>query len=104
MQDAHRQRIIDWCDATQGLCAAFDFTTKGLLQEAILRGEYWRLRDNEVGMHRIAVAAYGSHTGLMLSDCSYALTCSTMQAWPWHGAACTILVFRVTIARGSSCC
>ena len=31
-QDAHRQRTIDWIDATGGTCAAFDFTTKGILQ------------------------------------------------------------------------
>ena len=27
-QDAHRQRTVDWCDATGGTAAAFDFTTK----------------------------------------------------------------------------
>ena len=31
-QDAHRQRIVDWCDAAGGMAAAFDFTTKGILQ------------------------------------------------------------------------
>uniref|UniRef100_A0A1D1ZBR2 Alpha-amylase n=1 Tax=Anthurium amnicola TaxID=1678845 RepID=A0A1D1ZBR2_9ARAE len=45
-QDSHRQRIIDWIDNTGGLCAAFDFTTKGILQEAV-RGELWRLRDSQ---------------------------------------------------------
>ena len=44
-QDAHRQRIIDWCDATGGTAAAFDFTTKAILQEAAASKEYWRLRD-----------------------------------------------------------
>ena len=44
-QDAHRQRIIDWCDATGGAAAAFDFTTKAVLQEAVASKEYWRLRD-----------------------------------------------------------
>ncbi|XP_077231517.1 putative alpha-amylase 2 isoform X1 [Tasmannia lanceolata] len=43
-QDSHRQRIIDWIDNVGGLCAAFDFTTKGILQEAV-KGELWRLRD-----------------------------------------------------------
>eukprot|EP00262_Sarcandra_glabra_P006628 TRINITY_DN1898_c0_g1_i1.p1 TRINITY_DN1898_c0_g1~~TRINITY_DN1898_c0_g1_i1.p1 ORF type:complete len:418 (+),score=62.92 TRINITY_DN1898_c0_g1_i1:519-1772(+) len=43
-QDSHRQRIINWIDNTGGLCAAFDFTTKGILQEAV-KGELWRLRD-----------------------------------------------------------
>ena len=44
-QDAHRQRTIDWIDATGGRAAAFDFTTKGVLQEAVARNHYWRLRD-----------------------------------------------------------
>ncbi|KAG1355375.1 Alpha-amylase [Cocos nucifera] len=43
-QDSHRQRIINWLDNTGGLCAAFDFTTKGILQAAV-KGELWRLRD-----------------------------------------------------------
>ncbi|RWR90644.1 putative alpha-amylase 2 [Cinnamomum micranthum f. kanehirae] len=43
-QDSHRQRIINWIDNTGGLSAAFDFTTKGILQEAV-KGELWRLRD-----------------------------------------------------------
>lgn len=30
-QDAHRQRIIDWISATNGMAAAFDVTTKGIL-------------------------------------------------------------------------
>nr|QED40920.1 alpha amylase a3 [Agave tequilana] len=45
-QDSHRQRIVDWIDNTGGLCAAFDFTTKGILQEAV-KGELWRLRDSQ---------------------------------------------------------
>ncbi|KAH9625466.1 hypothetical protein KSS87_008129 [Heliosperma pusillum] len=43
-QDSHRQRIIDWIDGTGKLATAFDFTTKGILQEAV-KGELWRLRD-----------------------------------------------------------
>lgn len=30
-QDAHRQRIIDWINATNGMAGAFDVTTKGIL-------------------------------------------------------------------------
>lgn len=30
-QDAHRQRIIDWINATSGAAGAFDVTTKGIL-------------------------------------------------------------------------
>ncbi|KAJ0896701.1 putative alpha-amylase [Helianthus annuus] len=43
-QDSHRQRIVNWIDATGQLSTAFDFTTKGILQEAV-KGQLWRLRD-----------------------------------------------------------
>ncbi|KAJ9522786.1 hypothetical protein QJQ45_019818 [Haematococcus lacustris] len=46
-QDSHRQRTINWCDNTGGTSAAFDFTTKGILQEAVSRREYWRLSDSQ---------------------------------------------------------
>eukprot|EP01018_Ginkgo_biloba_P014794 Gb_30449 [translate_table: standard] len=44
-QDAHRQKLVDWVHSTEDTCTAFDFTTKGILQEAVL-GELWRLRDS----------------------------------------------------------
>ncbi|XP_073269972.1 alpha-amylase 3, chloroplastic isoform X2 [Primulina huaijiensis] len=44
-QDAHRQRIIDWINATNGTAGAFDVTTKGILHAALERCEYWRLSD-----------------------------------------------------------
>lgn len=44
-QDAHRQRTVNWIDSTGGTAAAFDFTTKGILQEAVSRNERWRLTD-----------------------------------------------------------
>eukprot|EP00897_Mesotaenium_endlicherianum_P000654 jgi/Mesen1/1058/ME000123S00228 len=43
-QDAHRQRIINWVNATGGTSSAFDVTTKGILHSA-LHNEYWRLID-----------------------------------------------------------
>ena len=45
MQDAHRQTTIDWVHATGNRAKAFDFTTKAILQEAIGRQEYGRLKD-----------------------------------------------------------
>ena len=36
---------MNWCDGTGGTAGAFDFTTKGILQEAVGRGEFWRLVD-----------------------------------------------------------
>ncbi|XP_059316711.1 alpha-amylase 3, chloroplastic [Lycium ferocissimum] len=46
-QDAHRQRIVDWINATNGTAGAFDVTTKGILHSAIGRCEYWRLSDQK---------------------------------------------------------
>ncbi|KAL5582175.1 hypothetical protein UlMin_014617 [Ulmus minor] len=43
-QDAHRQRIVNWINATGGTSSAFDVTTKGILHYA-LHSEYWRLID-----------------------------------------------------------
>lgn len=43
--DAHRQQIMNWIDGTGASCGAFDFTTKGLLNDALANGNYWRLRD-----------------------------------------------------------
>jgi len=43
--DAHRQQIMNWINGTGNSCGAFDFTTKGLLNDALANGNYWRLRD-----------------------------------------------------------
>jgi len=39
----HRQKLMDWINATDGKSAAFDFTTKWQLQLAVKNGEYGRL-------------------------------------------------------------
>jgi alpha-amylase len=45
-QDAMRQGLCDWMDKVgNGFSATFDFTTKAILQEAIRKVEYDRLRD-----------------------------------------------------------
>nr|AHI58937.1 alpha-amylase 3 [Boehmeria nivea] len=46
-QDAHRQRIVDWINATDGKACAFDVTTKGVLHTALGKCEYWRLSDEQ---------------------------------------------------------
>eukprot|EP00268_Persea_americana_P024149 TRINITY_DN23634_c0_g1_i1.p1 TRINITY_DN23634_c0_g1~~TRINITY_DN23634_c0_g1_i1.p1 ORF type:complete len:925 (-),score=187.89 TRINITY_DN23634_c0_g1_i1:415-3189(-) len=46
-QDGHRQRIVDWINATNGTAGAFDVTTKGILHAALERCEYWRLSDQK---------------------------------------------------------
>lgn len=40
-QNAHRQRIIDWLNATNGTAGAFDVTTKGILHS--VSTFYWLL-------------------------------------------------------------
>lgn len=44
-QDNHRQAIVDYIDRTNGRINMFDFTLKGILQEAINKNEFWRLCD-----------------------------------------------------------
>lgn len=39
----HRQKLMDWINATGDRSAAFDFTTKWQLQLAVDRTEYWRM-------------------------------------------------------------
>ena len=39
----HRQKLMDWIDATGASSSAFDFTTKWQLQLAVARNEYWRM-------------------------------------------------------------
>lgn len=36
-QDAHRQRIVDWINATNGTAGAFDVTTKGILHSVSIQ-------------------------------------------------------------------
>lgn len=45
--DAHRQASVDWLDSVNGEIKVFDFTTKGILQQAVRTGEYWRLADRD---------------------------------------------------------
>jgi len=44
-QDDSRQRLVDWINKCGRVSAAFDFPTKGILNEATKRAQYSRLRD-----------------------------------------------------------
>lgn len=46
-QDAPRQVLCDWISASGTGAAAFDFPTKGILQEAVKYTQYDRLRDRD---------------------------------------------------------
>jgi alpha-amylase len=78
-QRAHRQRTCNWVDASGGNTAAFDFTTKGVLQEAVAREEYWRLIDFE-GRPPGLCGIWPSRAVLFLENHD---TGSTLQHWPF---------------------
>lgn len=40
-QDVHRQRIVDWINATNGTAGAFDVTTKGILHSVSFHLIIW---------------------------------------------------------------
>nr|ABK24434.1 unknown [Picea sitchensis] len=78
-QGAHRQRLVDWVHSTGDGAAAFDFTTKGILQEAVKSNELWRLKDSNgkpAGM--IGVLPQKAVTFIDNHD-----TGSTQNIWPF---------------------
>eukprot|EP00210_Caulerpa_lentillifera_P006145 g5872.t1 len=78
-QQNHRQRTINWVDSTGGTSSAFDFTTKGILQEAVGRKEYWRLRDPE-GRPPGMMGLWPSRAFLFIDNHD---TGSSLQHWPF---------------------
>ena len=77
--NSHRQQITDWIDATGGRSAAFDFTTKGVLQAAV-NNQYWRLRINNAPPGVIGWWPSRSVTFLDNHD-----TGSSQNYWPFPG-------------------
>lgn len=75
----HRQQIIDWIDDTQGKSHAFDFTTKGVLQQAV-NGELWRLNIN--GGAPGVIGWYPARAVTFLDNHD---TGSTQNYWPFPG-------------------
>jgi len=78
-QDSHRQSTYDWCNSTGGNTAAFDFTTKGILQEAVRNREYWRLIDSQ-GNPAGFCGSWPTHAVTFLENHD---TGSTLQHWPF---------------------
>lgn len=77
--DPHRQQIINWINQTDGTSTAFDFTTKGILQQAV-NGELWRLNSNGGAPGVIGWWPAKSVTFLDNHD-----TGSTQAHWPFPG-------------------
>jgi len=78
-QDRHRQRTVNWCDETGGTAAAFDFTTKGILQEAVARNEFWRLTDAQ-GRPPGLIGLWPSRAVTFIENHD---TGSTLNHWPF---------------------
>lgn len=78
-QDGHRQRTVNWVDSTGGTNAAFDFTTKGILQEALARSELWRLVDAQ-GRPPGFVGMWPSRAITFIDNHD---TGSTLNHWPF---------------------
>eukprot|EP01025_Chloroclados_australasicus_P036479 TRINITY_DN3719_c0_g3_i1.p1 TRINITY_DN3719_c0_g3~~TRINITY_DN3719_c0_g3_i1.p1 ORF type:complete len:698 (-),score=116.69 TRINITY_DN3719_c0_g3_i1:415-2508(-) len=78
-QDNHRQRTVDWIDTAGGTVAAFDFTTKGILQEAVSRNERWRLVDSQ-GRPSGLIGMWPSRSITFIENHD---TGSTLQHWPF---------------------
>lgn len=80
-QNSHRQEIQSWITATNNTSCAFDFTTKGMLQEAVQYSRFSYLKDTE-----------GKPTGLIGINPSKAVTFidnhdtgGSQNHWPFHG-------------------
>ncbi|GJP44214.1 hypothetical protein CLOM_g3598 [Closterium sp. NIES-68] len=78
-QDSHRQRIVEWIEGAGRLAAAFDFTTKAVLQEAVKRKEWWRLKDKE-GRPPGVIGLLPSHAVTFVDNHD---TGSTQAHWPF---------------------
>ncbi|GAB2293858.1 hypothetical protein Dimus_028069 [Dionaea muscipula] len=77
-QDQHRYDLANWATAAGGVIAAFDFTTKGILQAAV-EGELWRLVDpNGRAPGLIGIMPKNAVTFIDNHD-----TGSTQQLWPF---------------------
>ncbi len=78
-QDGHRQALADWVDGTGGKISTFDFTTKGLLQEACRtrRFDWLRGRDGR------AAGFLGWWPGRAVTFLDNHDTGSTQAHWPF---------------------
>lgn len=65
-QNAPRRVLLDWLAAAGDAAALFDFPTKGILQEAIRRREFWRLRDSRGGPP--GLAGYSPQNAVLFVD------------------------------------
>ena len=82
----HRQLLMNWIDATGARSAAFDFTTKGLLQQAVQYNEFWRLRDS-AGAPAGAIGWWGAKSVTFIDnhDTGPSTPSGGQNHWPFPG-------------------
>jgi alpha-amylase len=80
-QDGPRQALCNWIDGAQQHSTAFDFVTKGILQEAVKNTEYWRLRDP----NNQAPGLIGWWPEMAVTFIDNHDTGSTQAHWPFPG-------------------
>lgn len=78
-QDAARQRLCDWINGCEKRGAAFDFPTKGILQEAVKHTQYNRMKD-AAGKAPGLVGWWPNHACTFVDNHD---TGSTQQHWPF---------------------
>jgi len=78
-QDYHRTRTVEWIRSTGCRSAAFDFTTKGILQEAMSKNERWRLSDPK-GQPPGVIGLMPSHAVTFIDNHD---TGSSLRHWPF---------------------
>ena len=59
-QNAPRQVLCDWITASGGVAAAFDFPTKGILQEAVRYSTVLLRRLTHVALHASSPSAWAA--------------------------------------------
>nr|BAE47517.2 alpha-amylase [Hyacinthus orientalis] len=77
-EDAHRQELARWAQTVGGPAKAFDFTTKGILQQAV-QGQLGRMRDS----NGKAPGLIGLAPGLAVTFVDNHDTGSTQNMWPF---------------------
>lgn len=80
--DTHRQALASWMDSVNGEIKVFDFTTKGILQQAVASGEYWRLKDAS-GRPSGLIGWWPDNAVTFVDNHDTTLNASSSKSWPF---------------------
>ena len=80
--DPHRQALCDWMNSIGGEIKVFDFTTKGILQQAVSSGEYWRLKDAS-GRPSGLIGWWPDNAVTFVDNHDTAVSATSSKSWPF---------------------